>query len=218
MKRRHGWLLVSGVLIMTAGQLLIASPAHAEDELRVSSDARHWQPNLDRPLFDPAHRWVPGDTETTTFWIRNTASSAGVLRVTIDPIDHDQFLATGLQIRARTTGGGWFRLAADGSPRRIADTLPAGGTTRVWITTSFAAGAGNQSQDHHADVAVKVRLSERIGGPGTDLPGSTGPGPDGLAGTGTDGSEVLLLVGAAAIGLGWAIVRPTRLRRQRIRQ
>ncbi|SDS84540.1 hypothetical protein [Microlunatus soli] len=237
---KPGWWLSLGAMIIVAVSALTPASAVSQDEVQVSSDARHWQSDLDRPLFDPDARWVPGDVETTTLWIRNAATTAGTLRVAVDPLDHDQFLRHGLHLRARASGSDWVTLAPDGSARRITGRLPAGATTQLWITASFDAAAGNVSQERRADLRLRVTLSQLIDdghpppagpttGPPTQPPtaapptgdhsgaptASAAPGPGDLAGTGLDARAAVVLIGAAAVGAGVALLqRPRRRSRE----
>lgn len=209
------WWLACGAVFMIIGCALTPASASAQDELLVSHDARHWHPDLDLPLFDHARRWVPGDELTTSFWIHNSAATSGDLRLTVEPVDHDQLLRTGLHLRARTPDSGWISLG-DGSARRIAGRLPSGATTRLWIVASFDSAAGNVSQDRRTDLRLHVTLSQLIDGGQPDDSGddeppvAVTPGPDGLAGTGPDVSSVVVIIGAIAIGAGAALVRRPR--------
>ena len=59
--------------------LLTATPAVAADEIGLSSDGFSWGSTLPQPLFDPAFRWVPGDRETASFWVRNQSGDGALL-------------------------------------------------------------------------------------------------------------------------------------------
>ena len=94
-------------IVIVAAILLAAAPAIAADEVGLSSDGVSWGSALSEPLFDPAFRWVPGDRETASFWVRNESSDAALLDVAILGSSVDALMETGdLSVTVAVAGGG----------------------------------------------------------------------------------------------------------------
>jgi hypothetical protein len=213
--RRLARLIAAGAFAFLP--TLTATPAQADDQLQLSIDDQHWHTDLDQPLFDPARRWVPGDATTVSFWIRNTADSSGRLGLTAQVADAPDLLQQGLQLRARAADHDWTALPVDGTMQSLSNHIAAGTTEQVWVTASFAATAGNVTQDRRLDVDFRVTLTQLTGPAATPTtqtaPGGTGhPGPPGsLAGTGLDKDVLgLAIVALATIGAGIAALRAGR--------
>ena len=87
LRRALCWtVLLSFVLTIDAG-------AARADEVGLSLDGQVWTSVLRRPLFDPAFRWVPGDTETRSLWVRNQGPTPASMRITLRTTDPDLLLA-----------------------------------------------------------------------------------------------------------------------------
>lgn len=194
-----------------------ASPAVAANEIALSNDGQHWSRTLDRPLFDPAVRWVPGDSRTAAFYVRNDAPSAGELAIAVRSDDPDRPLVDDhVGIQARAGSGPWVALSAAGSLHRLAvGAIPAGARIRLEVRASFDALAPNDTQLDRAALTFVVGLSEALTGGGNDTDGDTagGPtpvGPDApLARTGSAAGGLLILA-AITLGIGAALQRSGR--------
>lgn len=182
-------------------------PAQASNELRVSRDGTHWRHSLNRPLFDPHRRWVPGDRDQATFWVRNATESAADLTLTVS-LRGDQALRSDdvLTVTARVGESRWHPLPRHGAGHRRRITLPAG-TTRIRVRATFAAAAPNNTQDRHSRVAIHVRLTERHAASDTTHRTHRSTNGGWLAPTGAPPLIVLgLLVGGVAVGTGLALI------------
>ena len=91
------------------GTAATAAPPGGAIELSV--DGQTWSADLAADLFDPAFRWVPGDTETASLLMRSRAcpAASGQAEVTIGP--EDSVLGDAFAVRTRVveqdrTGGG----------------------------------------------------------------------------------------------------------------
>src|SRR5688500_5683454 len=92
---------------IAAAILLTATPAVAADEIGLSSDGGSWSSTLAQPLFDPAFRWVPGDHETASFWVRNESDDSALLDVAILGSSIDSLMETGdLTVTVAAASGG----------------------------------------------------------------------------------------------------------------
>lgn len=145
-----------------------ASAAMRQDPATVSSDAQHWTTSLDTALLDQAHRWVPGDTQTVTVWVRNLSREAATLNVTTtDEATADKPTARDARQRGRGASEVPLEVSVrvDGRPVRIGDDIGhriAGAVpARVDLTITMPRTAGNRTQGQRNDVRLRVRLTQR---------------------------------------------------------
>ena len=197
-----------GALVAMALALATAGQARADGEIALSVDGRTWHDHLSRPLFDPAFRWVPGDRQTRTFWVRNQGPTAASLRVAMHTADPDELLANGdVALSVRTGSSGWSRLTASDP---VADSgqgrLARGDRVRVDVRASFRAGSPNRSQHSRLPLTFEIRLAQAgsIGGP------SGGAASSALPDTGAVVSGWMIWLAAALLGVGGALVRRPR--------
>lgn len=182
----------------------IASPASADDragaahrEVGLSADGTHYADALDRPLFDPQVRWVPGDERRSTFWVRNQAGSAGDLTVDLTARSRSTLFDSGyLRIAARAGHGPWHVVSGGESLRLLTrQDLPAKAEVPVTLRVTLAPGAPNGTMVLATDLDLRVTLSDVRATGGAAGPGS-GHGPHGfLPSTGSSASWWLVPVG-----------------------
>jgi len=185
--------------------VLVAAPAAAADEVRVSADGRAWTSDLGRPLFDPAHRWVPGEERTETFWVRNDGEGPGTLRIGAVVRDLDGLDAGGwVDVSMRVDDGGWVALEPGERTARFG-SMAQGTSEQVDVRAAFRPESGNDTMRQALEFDFEVFLA----GDGLpDQPGASA-GPD-VPSTGGDrgdstaeaGGPLLPDTGAPA-GLGW---------------
>lgn len=214
MIRRLAGVLAATLVLAAAS----ASPALAANEIALSSDGQHWSRTLTQPLFDPAVLWVPGDSRTASFYVRNEAASAGDLAIAVRSDDPDRLLADDhVGIQARAGAGPWVALEAAGSLHRLAAAaIPAGSRIRLEVRASFDALSANQTQVDRAGLTFVVGLAEALTSGGTgpqddDTDGGAGGptlvGSGPLARTGAAATGWLLIIAAMALGVGAALKR-----------
>lgn len=186
--------------------VLVAGPAHADGELGLSYDGRHWQDRLERPLFDPGVRWVPGDVRTARFYVRNLGSDQGTLAVEVEHAERTgpgALAASGhLHVTARAGGRDWSSLRGDLAHLVDDDLLASGRTVPVEVRVSMDAAAPNRTMVLSSDLGLRVVLRDaRAGGAG-------GAGGHQLPDTGTPVPPWLPPVALALLGSGlWLVVR-----------
>lgn len=229
MRRRIAFIL-AGCAVLVA-----APPAHAEDEIGLSTDGVHWTPSLTEPLFDPEVQWVPGDVRTARFFVRNERPDKGDLTVSIDRVVRDDLLDTGwLAISARAgtqpfttvTAGGTFELVEQ-------DRLGSGVALPVEVRVAMADSAPNRTMVLGTDLDLTVTLTDSDAvldesgsdtvvddvdstGNGSNDPGSNDTGTGGadgavnsgvfLPGTGNDVPPWLPPLGLLLLGSGTYLV------------
>lgn len=233
--------LATAVSMALAAGLLLAlssAPARAQEGLQLSPDGDRWGPTLDRPLFDPAVRWVPGDERTASFWVRNATDRPADLSLAILTEDTDELLADDvLTVVARAHRPGDDACAvtlADAGSAYPLGPVASRKAVRITLIASYGAEAGNATQQDRAGLDFRVTLTDHAaGGPTTppsspsasrtpDGPGNTSPaepdgptptpgGPD-LPGTGGP-SWWWLAVGGASAAAGITLLRLIRSQR-----
>lgn len=206
--RRLATLVVALSLVPTA----FAAPAVAADEVGLSRDGRTWHDSLSEPLFAPDFRWVPGDRETASFYVRNRGPSAARMSIDVTAGDADRLLAeSDIEIDVRAGGGDWHRVPNGGTTKALVrDSLAESATTDVDVRVDFAWLSPNRSQRKALPLRMVVTLVQS--GP-VDRGPSDQPGGGLLPGTGADVPPWLLWLAAVLLGVGgslWAAGRKER--------
>lgn len=184
--------------------VILASPAAAADQVRVSADGLTWSADLAHPLFDPAHRWVPGESRTETFWVRNDADGPGSLRIGAVVGDSDALATDGrVEVAMRVGSGSWTALTPGESTTGFG-TMAADARQRVDVRAWFRPESGNDTMRQALDLDLEVYLAEDIAGDVPDVAdASTGLLPDTGAAAGL---RWLAAAGALCLGAGAAVV------------
>lgn len=186
-----------------------AGAAHADAEVGLSLDGHSWVSELRRPLFDPAFRWVPGDTETRSLWVRNQGPTAAAMQIALRTTDPDLLLARDdLRVVARVKDGPWTSLAGGADQTLTDEILPTGDRVRVDLRVAFVPQATNRTEQRHLPLTFVIRLSQ-AGGDGAGDP--SGDLPD----TGSRVDLWLVWLGTALLGGGAALVVAVRRREAR---
>lgn len=172
-----GGLLVAGLLVGPW-----SGTAHAADEIGLSKDGSTWSTTLSDPLFDPAFRWVPGDDEISSFFVRNQGPTGADLTISVRSADTDQLLGNeDIALFARADGGPWVELVNGvASAALTARTVSRLGIVRVDVRAVFDPASTNQSKTKSVPLTFFVTLSEAV-------PSAT-PSPDDSDGS-DDGSD-----------------------------
>lgn len=195
----------TALLVATVG----AAPAHAADEIELSLDGEHWADELRRPLFHPDFRWVPGDLETETFWVRNGGPTDATMTVAVATRDPDVLLPDDIELSARTAGGAWIPLENGGDVTPLLrEEVDQDRHVRVDVRVDFLWSSTNRSMTDRMSLDLVVTLVQR----GVlDDQDDGGNGDDGLLpDTGSEVSRWVVLLGAALLGTGLALVAGRR--------
>lgn len=209
----RSWLVAA--LLSTMAALGLAAPASAAGELQLSADGVTWGASLPAPLFDPAFRWVPGDSETRSFYVRNNAAEDGVLNLFMLPAQFGDLMTSGdLSVSAQVDGGTWVSASTADNTHVLIDnaTVPSGAVVKVNVRIDFASTSTNATQDRLVGLAFDVSLTQgalvlapTTGGGGHGHGGVSAPGS--LPNTGNDVSPLTIIFGALllAVGAGLAL-------------
>lgn len=158
MKTRLGRLLGMTLILATTS----ASPVFAAGELGLSLDGTHWLSSISTPLFDPSFRWVPGDSDTATFFVRNQGGSTGDLTVDILGSKAGDLINSGdLHVTAKGGGGAWKTVSEGGTHRLLtAPHIPNGHVNEISVTVSFDAYSSNLTQLRSSELNFRITLTE----------------------------------------------------------
>jgi LPXTG-motif cell wall-anchored protein len=214
--------------------LLGVSAARADDEIGLSADGSSWTDGLDEPLFDPDVRWVPGDSRTETFFVRNQGPTGAAMTIEARSADRDELLADDeIALRARAAGGTWVPLQNGAASARLTDAvIERGGVVRVDVNATFDPASSNQSQVKRLALDFRVVLADAVGtdgegdadadgggggdidvdsdsdgGAGADAGSSGGEATGALPDTGASTSRWILLLGTASVVAGAIALR-----------
>lgn len=191
-------LLVRVVVAVIAFTAIGAAPAHAADEIQVSRDGSVWTANLTDPLFEPGFRWVPGDVETRSFFVRNAGPTGATMTVTAVK-EGTSVLAEDLHFSVTIEGGPWIPLE-NGRASEVLDRMPVGDQAKVDVRVAFDPASTNRTETEAVPVTFTIVLSQSKFDLGGLLPDTGGPW------------RGLLLLGAALFGVGFAAL--VRLRQE----
>lgn len=195
------------LLGVTVFALCVPAPSAFADgsELGLSRDGVHWFDSLSKPIFDEDFRWVPGDSQTTTFYVRNQASSSAELRLQVQGSGDPELLsADDIHLEARAAGGPWIELQNGIDSKRLHESVVGAGTSvPVEVRATFDAASTNQSQMRAVELRLVVTLSQSLNDDGGALPD-----------TGSAELRWTAAIGAILVGVGFALMS----RRRRVDQ
>ena len=201
-------MMMRAVMCLVAALALVpvvAAPAFADSRIGLSRDGVTFAPTLSSTLFDPDLRWVPGDSRTATFYVRNQADEPAILSVDVLGTRIDSLLETGdLTISVRGGGGRWRETSASGTHRLASEIgVGEGDSSRIDVSVALAAEATNQSQLQNLALTFRILLSQDVDA--AAAPEGDGSLPD--AGAPTLWS---IIVGLTLVGAGTILVRKRR--------
>ncbi|AWB89585.1 hypothetical protein [Homoserinimonas hongtaonis] len=161
------------IAALVLGAAVAAGPAvsatAAPGGLEVSRDGVSYSSALTGSLLTDIASMVPGDSQQGTFYVRNSSSTPGFLRIVLTDVTYsDLDLANALTVVA-TAGG------ANGAvtPISLADpcwaisegqVVPSGGVTRVDLGAALANLDGSRGQGATASLSLGVSLSDMTPG------------------------------------------------------
>ena len=157
MKQPLGRLVGMGLILASTS----ASPALAAGELGLSLDGTHWSQSISTPLFDPSFRWVPGDSEVETFFVRNQGASPGDLTIgLLSPAASDLIDSGDLHVTAKGGGGAWTTVSQSGTHRLLSATdIAEGQVSPIKVTVSFDSTSTNATQLLASELTFRITLS-----------------------------------------------------------
>lgn len=200
---------LTGMTLILAGSA--AAPASAANTLGLSLDGVRWSQSISDPLFDSSMRWVPADSTTATFYIRNQGGTTGDLAVDILGSQIGNLLDSGdLHITAKGGGGKWTTVSEGGEHRLLtAPYVPVGQVAAIKVNVALDPTSANLTQLRAATLNFRVTLAESLAGGPRSSAGSPNSGSE-LPGTGSPELRWYAAIGAMLIGAGLAFVTRRR--------
>lgn len=221
---------LAGLALAAAGVAVTAAPASADDAnpLEYSSDGVSWSTTPLASVFPAGFAFVPGDSLSSTIYLRNNRAVTSSIVVVISDLDvSDTELGQALTLSATDfASGGWastpiadLRNCTAIMPRR--DLAP-GEVVSVRIEASLDPSlTGGQAQSTHARFNVLAGLADpsapaaaagcpTIAGVIPSLPNAGGT----IASTGAQAPAGALMVAGMALGCGWLMILAARRRRR----
>ncbi|NRQ50541.1 LPXTG cell wall anchor domain-containing protein [Aeromicrobium stalagmiti] len=190
-------ILITGLLTVVGLVLGAATPASAADEMGLSHDGITFTPTLGGTVFDDGIAWVPGDTRTEVFYVRNQGNA--LARLTIDVLGArvtDLLDSGDLSITASAEGRSRTVVDADEHRLLTIEDIEDEQIVPVTVTVSFDESSTNETQLLASDVSFRVNLRQT----GAVLDDSAGADP-GDPGVQPDSG---LLPDTGAPAMGWA--------------
>lgn len=196
-------------LMVVALLSTLALPAEAAgSRMQFSRDGVAWVPSIDAPLFDPDFRWVPGDAEVRSFWVKNV-SSAAELEVSAAGLDNELVTSGDFEVQVRADGGTWQGL--DLASSLGAGHLSSGEQRRFDVRVAFSPASTNMSQSARFPLSFIVDLTEAFPSVGP-APGDSAAVTDWLPRTGSSSGLLLVIIGAAGLTTGLLLLVVARRR------
>ncbi len=194
--------------------LMGSAPAIAADQIGLSRDGVNWTSSLSGGLFESSMLWVPGDSESAVFHVRNQGPSSALLTIEARSADTDELLSNeDIRLRTRADAGPWVDLEngvpSEGLTQRA---IQRGDTVRIELNATFEPSSPNRSQRKRLAPVFSVTLVDALeaGGRGGDRSDDAGGGglmPD-------TGSPISVWVVVLAGGMLATGVRLARRRRE----
>lgn len=226
---RRGIALAAALVVALLG-LGAAAPATAAQaaapSILLSSDGVTFTPTLSTRLFDSIGLLVPGDTQTTSLWVKNDTARDAYLRLTISNLvvpltEFTDAIVLTTTSRTLTRTDQLADLVVCSAVLRSAP-IEAGDVLRIDLAVGMDAGVvGQQAQDETGSIDFSVAMRDIAYGPypaadgcaetAPELPG-TGGGQ--MANTGADAMPLLLVASAALLGGFIAIIVARRRSRR----
>ena len=227
MRRRFGVVSIAALtLLAPLLAVTAAAPAHAATDIEVSLDGIHFGTTLPAGLFEGIGLMVPMDSETATFWVRNTSASDAALRVSLqDLVISSPALASSVELTSWDSGTAAANSATLNSlaacdvivPEQI---VPTGATIQVDLTLTMMNVTGLTAQDMLGALNFLAAMRDASAGPfptsacdddGVLIPSDL---PTLMAPTGSELPTDWLAAGGALVGFGILLILARRRRKR----
>lgn len=144
--------------------VLAPSTAQAADEIGFSNDGVTWSSSLPNPVFDPAFRWVPGDSRTASFFVRKDGPSTALMTIEARSADTDELLAVDdIDLQARVVGGSWVAIENGiASGPLTQGSIARGDVVQIQVNATFDPNSSNQSQSKRLPLSFTVTLTDAL--------------------------------------------------------
>ncbi len=190
--------------LMTLATFYVVPTAHAADEIGFSNDGVTWGTSLAEPIFDPDFRWVPGDDEIASFYVRNQGPTGAAMTIEARSADTDKLLSNDdIALSARVAGGPWVDLKNGVASESLTSrSITRGDVVRVDVNAVFDAQSTNRSQVKELALNFRVTLQDWRAANGDTGDGSgNGSGSDNSGSLPDTGAQIAAWMIVVALGL-----------------
>lgn len=148
--------------------LLGSSSAYAADDIGLSRDGHTWAATLPGGLFDESFRWIPGDSHTESFFVRNQGPSRAFMTIEVRSLDTGELLSNDdITLRARVDDAAWVDLEnGDRSESLTQRSIGRTDAVQVDVNATFDPASANRSQTKELALAFSVTLVDALDGDG----------------------------------------------------
>lgn len=204
-------ILIGTGLAVSGSVIASAQNAH---QTGLSWTGTSWASSLSGELFDSSRRWVPGDSATKSFHVRNQSNDRATLTVTARSTGDTRWVRTGdLAVEARIGSGGWVGLDRLADGYQSTSALDAGADLGVAVRAVFDRASTNPTQGRELNLDFTATLTDAStssGNPETGNPGNGNPeNPEAggeLPNTGASDNRLSLILASLMIGVGLALI------------
>lgn len=214
--RGHPNALLALVLCVLATMLLAPAGTAAASDAETTSPGISfrtadgpWVTSLPAPLFDEQLLWVPGDTRTATFLVRNDSSEEARLQIEgVTSVVDDLIRVGELTVEARVDGEDWRSTTEPGTHDLSSRPSAPGEVRTIDVRVTLPWDAANPSQQLSVMFDLRVTLIATSAGVGPAGDAATGPDSRRAGGLPTTGgvlSPAVLVSAFAMIAVGAAL-------------
>jgi LPXTG-motif cell wall-anchored protein len=213
-------IAMARAILLAATMAAVPTAAQASDKVGLSTDGVAWSATLNAPLFDPKFRWVPGDREESSFWVRNQSADGATLDVAVLGNAVDALMETGdLNVEVRVGNGPWHRTNHVGRQSLVSSMkIDPGQELKITVAVAFDPTSMSESEAKTVALRFDVQLTQALPGndgrsdsDSDDSDDSDDRGHFGLPDTGGE-PWWALVAGAAMVAAGAAVGSGTRRR------
>jgi hypothetical protein len=216
-------IAMARAILLAATMAAVPTAAQAGDRVGLSTDGVTWAATLSPPLFDPNFRWVPGDRQESSFWVRNQSTDDATLDIAVLGSAIDALMETGdLDVEVRAGNGPWQGTNHVGRQSLVSSMkVDPGQQMKITVAIALDSASMSESESKTVDLRFDVQLTQALPGSdgrgGRDRSDSDSDGDDrsdddrhfGLPGTGGAPWWALPLGGATAVA-GASLISGTR--------
>jgi hypothetical protein len=159
-------IAMARAILLAATMAAVPTAAHASDRVGLSTDGVTWSATLSAPLFDPNFRWVPGDREESSFWVRNQSTDGATLDIAVLGSAVDALMETGdLDVQVRAGDGPWHSTNHVGRQSLVSSMAVAPGQEmKVTVAISLDPASLSESESKTVDLRFDVQLTQAVPG------------------------------------------------------
>lgn len=195
-----------GLLAAIAAVLATVIPSQAADELGVSRNGTTWSDAFSGSIFDNAIQWVPGDSRTATFYIRNQSPNEGSLAIAMLGDHTGDLLDSGnLHVTASAASGVSVPVSNGNEQLMLnAKCIGSGVVVPITVKVDFDESSRNETRLRSTDLRFVVTLTQ------TSVVSPARGATASLPNTGAPNTIWIVALGSILLGIGVAVTTRRR--------